>query len=46
MKISYVLYFDCPLSIMKNRLMERGKISGRADDNAETIEKRLQIYQK
>ncbi len=27
-----------------NRLLERGKVSGRADDNLETIQKRLAIY--
>ena len=26
------------------RLLERGKTSGRADDNLETIEKRLKVY--
>ncbi len=28
-----------------DRLMKRGKISGRADDNYNTIEKRIQIYE-
>jgi len=27
-----------------SRLIERGKISGRSDDNAETIKKRLEVY--
>lgn len=27
-----------------NRLLERGKVSGRADDNLETIQKRLSVY--
>jgi len=27
-----------------NRLLERGKISGRSDDNLETIQSRLQVY--
>lgn len=27
-----------------NRLLERGKISGRSDDNLETIQKRLDVY--
>jgi len=26
------------------RLIERGKVSGRSDDNAETIQSRLQVY--
>lgn len=28
-----------------NRLLERGKTSGRADDNLETIQKRLKVYE-
>ena len=31
---------------MVKRLMERGKTSGRVDDNEETIRKRLQTFQK
>ena len=34
------LFFDCPADVMEQRLMERGKTSGRSDDNAETIRKR------
>lgn len=29
-----------------NRLLERGKVSGRADDNLETIKSRLDVYHK
>ena len=35
-----VLFFDCPAEVMEQRLTERGKTSGRSDDNAETIRKR------
>ena len=35
-----VLFFDCPPDVMEQRLTERGKTSGRSDDNAETIRKR------
>ena len=35
-----VLFFDCPEDTMKERLTSRGKTSGRADDNEETIIKR------
>ena len=35
-----VLFFDCPPDVMEQRLTERGKTSGRSDDNAETIHKR------
>ncbi|MCC8153426.1 MAG: adenylate kinase [Tannerellaceae bacterium] len=29
-----------------NRLLERGKVSGRSDDNLETIQSRLEVYHK
>jgi len=29
---------------MEKRLLERGKTSGRADDNAETIKKRFETF--
>ena len=35
-----VLYLNAPEEIMLERLMERGKTSGREDDNAESIKKR------
>ena len=35
-----VLFFDCPAKVMQERLTERGKTSGRSDDNADTIAKR------
>ncbi len=35
-----VLFFDCPEAVMEARLLERGKTSGRSDDNAEAIRKR------
>jgi UMP-CMP kinase family protein len=39
-----VLFFDCPESVMEARLLERGKTSGRADDNAASIRKRFHTY--
>lgn len=39
-----VLFFDCPEEEMERRLMERGKTSGRADDNAESIRKRFRTF--
>jgi len=39
-----VLFFDCPEAEMERRLMERGKTSGRADDNAESIRKRFRTF--
>ncbi|GFX46853.1 adenylate kinase isoenzyme 1 [Trichonephila clavipes] len=43
-KCSFLLFFDVPDDIMKERLMNRGKTSGRADDNEETITKRLLTF--
>lgn len=40
----FTLFFDCPEEEMMNRLMERGKTSGRADDNVESIRKRFTTF--
>jgi UMP-CMP kinase len=39
-----VLFFDCPEDEMERRLLERGKTSGRTDDNAESIRKRFRTF--
>jgi adenylate kinase/UMP-CMP kinase len=39
-----VLFFDCPEEVMTERLLSRGKTSGRTDDNAETIRKRFKTF--
>ncbi|KAK4240942.1 adenylate kinase-domain-containing protein [Achaetomium macrosporum] len=39
-----VLFYDCPEKEMERRLLERGKTSGRADDNAESIRKRFRTF--
>jgi UMP-CMP kinase len=39
-----VLFFDCPEKVMEERLLERGKTSGRADDNADSIRKRFRTF--
>lgn len=44
-KLSMVLFFDCPEDVMEDRLLERGKTSGRNDDNLETIKKRFRTFQ-
>jgi adenylate kinase len=41
---SLVLYFDCSDETMKKRLLGRALSSGRADDNEETIVKRLVTF--
>ncbi len=44
--IQFLLFLDCPESIMTDRLLERGKDSGRSDDNEESIKKRLVVYEQ
>ncbi|KAK1782052.1 adenylate kinase-domain-containing protein [Copromyces sp. CBS 386.78] len=39
-----VLFYDCPEEEMERRLLERGKTSGRADDNADSIRKRFRTF--
>ncbi|KAJ3283668.1 hypothetical protein HDU79_008866 [Rhizoclosmatium sp. JEL0117] len=41
-----ILNFNCPLDVLEARLIERGKTSGRADDNLETIRKRFNTFQE
>jgi UMP-CMP kinase len=43
-KAKAVLFYDCPEEEMERRLIERGKTSGRADDNAESIKKRFRVF--
>ncbi len=43
-KISVMLELDVPEEELMTRLIKRGKESGRADDNEETIKKRLTVY--
>ncbi|GAA5979079.1 hypothetical protein JCM11641_004966 [Rhodosporidiobolus odoratus] len=41
---SLVLFLVCPEPVLLGRLLERGKTSGRDDDNAESIKKRFQTF--
>lgn len=41
-----VLYFECNMEQLKRRLVERGKTSGRIDDNEESITKRLNAFEQ
>lgn len=40
----FTLFFDCPEEVMQERLLNRGKTSGRSDDNAESIKKRFRTF--
>lgn len=39
-----VLFFECSEQVCIDRCLERGKDSGRSDDNEETLKKRIQTY--
>lgn len=40
----FVVFFDCPEDVMEARLLNRGKTSGRSDDNIESIKKRFKTF--
>ena len=44
-EVQFLLFLDCPQAIMLDRLLERGKTSGRNDDNEESIKKRFKTYE-
>jgi adenylate kinase family enzyme len=43
-EVFQVLYYDVPEELMKQRCLKRAETSGRSDDNAETIIKRVENY--
>lgn len=43
-EVSVMLELDVPDEVLMERLINRGKTSGRADDNEATIKKRLEVY--
>ena len=45
-RVQFLLFLDCSEEVMKERLLERGKTSGRADDNLESIIKRFRTYEE
>ena len=42
--VSYLMFLDCSEEEMERRLLERGKTSGRVDDNIDSIRKRFHTY--
>ena len=40
----FTLFFDCDEKTMRERLLDRGKTSGRSDDNEESIKKRFRTF--
>lgn len=45
-KSRFVLFYDCDEETMLERLLERGKTSGRDDDNRESITKRFRTFEQ
>jgi adenylate kinase family enzyme len=43
-RAAFVLYFNADKDVLIERLLQRGVTSGRADDNLDSIQKRLTIY--
>ena len=43
-KVAAMIELDVPEDELMTRLVKRGQESGRSDDNAETIKKRLDVY--
>eukprot|EP01051_Picozoa_sp_SAG22_P002402 SAG22_NODE_105_length_20045_cov_23.373308_11_plen_378_part_00 len=39
-----VLHFECPFDVLSARIVERGKMSGRSDDNVETLKNRFAVF--
>lgn len=44
--VSITIDLEVPHDELVQRMIERGKVSGRSDDNPETIKARLEVYEK
>lgn len=44
--VSITIDLEVPHDELVERMIERGKVSGRSDDNPETIKARLEVYEK
>ncbi|XP_050402484.1 UMP-CMP kinase [Patella vulgata] len=45
-EVKRVIFFNCPVDTCVERCLTRGKTSGRADDNKESLEKRIRTYEE
>ncbi|KAL0216682.1 hypothetical protein P9112_008866 [Eukaryota sp. TZLM1-RC] len=43
-RFEFCLVLDCPEEVLRERLLERGRSSGRSDDNVESIMKRFFVF--
>ena len=41
-----MLFFECPLPVLEDRILKRAKYSGRSDDNVESLRKRFTTYKQ
>ena len=44
--VKFLIYFRCSNEVMTQRILKRGESSGRADDNPETIKKRIDTFER
>merc|ERR1712224_285395 len=44
--LKFTFLIECSEKVMEERLLNRGKTSGRSDDNIETIRKRFTVFQE
>ncbi len=42
--VIFMMLFECPLSVLEQRILGRAKYSGRKDDNIESLRKRFETY--
>ena len=40
-----ILVYQCPFPVLQERILERAKISGRSDDNIESVKKRFKTFE-
>ena len=45
LQVKFVLFLHCPKEELTKRLLERGKTSGRADDNIDSVLKRFDTFE-
>ena len=43
-EVPFIFFFECDEDTLIQRIMERSKISGRNDDNIETLKLRLKTF--
>jgi len=44
--VAFLLFFECSVEILEERILERAKTSGRSDDNLDSFKKRIKTYEE